>query len=171
MAPPLVYQSRNPACSTINFQNAALMTPRVPLIWVPITIGAVGDVLHVDASYLCSSRADPSQSYAGYASEYFSAAGLFLTASDLTGKTDVDLSTGIFIDRPDGGDAWALAGSSENPYCRHPRSAVYVATANDVGQRWLALMGWVTSANAGRWDYVLNETNECWLDVLRFPNS
>lgn len=155
-------------CGTVNFFRNGV-EPHVPLITIPLNITGAGETLLIIGRFVLSCRPDSAQGYPGFAHPYFSAGGLFLTAQDPSQLVDVPLSSGFFLDEPSGEDGWLGGGtdtSPMHPYTNHIRTAIYVTTAADVGQRWLTMLAWCSSSYAGQSDYLLNEQMEGSLSVL-----
>lgn len=164
-------RTRNAQCGTVAFLTNG-QQPHVPLITVPLTIEAAGEFLLVIGRFVLSDRPDGSQNYAGFPHPYFAAGGLLLTAFNPTQLVDVPLSSGVFLDEPSGEDGWLGGGtdaSPMHPYTNHIRTAMYLTTAADVGQRWLTMLGWCSSSYAVAGDYLLNEQMQGSLSVLRIP--
>ncbi len=146
----------------------------VPLTWQKVEIKAAGDIFWVSGACLVSSRPgeEPEPGYAGFIPEYFSATELIITSHDLTNVEALDLNTVTALDLQDGGDAWYSqeglpGGGTTNPYCKHTKGALYVASANEIGDRWIALVAWATSFNATFYDYVIAVPSETYLDILQ----
>lgn len=164
---------RNAQCATVAFLRGTLQ-PHVPLITVPIIIAAAGELLDITGRFVLSDRPDSSQGYPGFPHPYFAAGGLMLTAQDPTQLVDVPLDSGVFLDEPSGEDGWLGGGtdiSPMHPYTNHIRTAGYVTTENDVGQRWITMLAWCSSSYAGASDYLLNEQMQGSLTVMRLGGA
>jgi hypothetical protein len=158
-----------PSVATVAFYTSSGSKPFVPLITVPVTITAAGQLLFVFGQFTLSSRRDDSQGYPGFPHPYTAGGMLLLTASDPTSLVDVPLSSGRQLDPPTVRDGFPGGGtdtSPMNPYVNHLRVAAYVTTEADVGQRWITMLGYCSSTYAGASDYLLNETMEIALSVI-----
>lgn len=152
-----------------NVANPQLMMngPSGPPSFVPISVVKAdlthGDELTVMGGFVANAH------LSGYNSEYFSAEGLVITKTDITGQTNVDLNDVTWLGNQDGGDAWNLAlfGGNTNPYCRHFLGAGYTVPAN--GTYFIAMLGWATSSLAGAADWV--GVSYPYLHVQRFAQQ
>jgi hypothetical protein len=160
--------SRAAQCGTVAFFKNG-QKPFVPLITVPVTITAAGQLLVAFGQFTLSSRRDDSQGYPGFPHPYTAGGMLLLTASDPSGLVDVPLSSGLQLDPPTVRDGFPGGGtdtSPMSPYVNHNRIAAYVTTEADVGQRWITMLGYCSSTYAQASDYLLNETMEIALSVI-----
>jgi len=156
-------------------------TSHVVVLSLPVALQA-GDVLTVTSQCTRSLRADPAQSYPGFAGDVFAMSALFLSAEDPAYQApdgshpnvEYDFS-GVQLDAGYPQDMWSpnVYGWSTpgQPYQPAINNATYQATAADAGQRYVDLVMWQSSEDAqpiaSKWPWLLLEAaaGECRMQV------